>query len=76
MSEAEKQLDALYLQGLGILSDAMARPPEGTHGGDQAKRDQAIGERVRLIRDRFERLHEAYRAFARSQVEAAKGPKK
>lgn len=74
MTEAEKQLDALHTQMLGIMYDAMTKPEVGTHGGNAAARDEAIGASYRRIRERVDRVHAAYVAFARDQVAAAKKP--
>lgn len=74
MTEAEKQLAALHDQVLGIMFDALTKPETGFHSGNAAARDEAIGASYRRIRERVDRVHAAYVAFARDQVAAAKKP--
>lgn len=66
-----QQLEKLRDELLGIMFDALTRPTVGTHGGDPAARDEAIGAGYRRIRERVDRVHEAYAAFAREQAKVA-----
>lgn len=71
MTPAE-ELNILRQRGRGILSEALTRPVEGTHGGDHRARQQAIGEGFTLILTAWDKLAEDYAEFLRRMIEGAK----
>lgn len=52
----DDQIETLRLRGRGILSDALTRPVEGGHGGNEAARQQAIGQTFSRILEAWDRL--------------------
>lgn len=50
------ELEMLRLRGRGILSDALMRPVEGGHGGNEAARQKAIGQSFSSILAAWDRL--------------------
>lgn len=64
---ADEQLEALRHRGRGILSDALTRPVEGTHGGNEAARQQAIGKTFSSILESWDRLMREVEAAIRAE---------
>lgn len=69
------ELETLRIRGRGILSEALTRPVEGLHGGDDRARHAAIGQTFEAILRAWDRLHEDYAEFMRGQMKAAKEKK-
>lgn len=70
-----ERLEELRSIGRGLLDEAMTRPVEGTHGGDEMARYAAIGRKATSILNAWERLHAQYAEFLREQVKSAKEKK-
>lgn len=77
MTEPEKELKALRERLGGILFtvhlNAVAKLKES--GGDKVRFFELAGQSLASLSDSADELHEAYAAFARAQVKAAKEKK-
>jgi len=78
VNDAQARLDELRKQLLGIifLSYQSGRDSREGAAGDREKYLQAAGAGFVRCTEDAEKLHAAYTAFARSQLEAVKGAKK
>lgn len=66
----DEQLETLRQRGRGILSDALTRPVEGTHGGNEAARQAAIGKAFSTILESWDRLWQDVATAVKPKPEA------
>ena len=71
----DEQLETLRQRGRGILSDALTRPVEGTHNGNESARQQAIGQTFSRILESWDRLMQDVTTLLKEQSKEQSAPK-